>query len=278
MKKKLSVIIVNYNGLKFLDACFKSIYKKLINTDFEIIVLDNNSSDDSCNFIKTHFNKIRLIESKVNLGFGKGNNEAIKYAKGEYLLLLNNDTILIDKIDTILDLIQENEKYGVVGINMLDKNRKYLPAAGNFPNFYNMLQYKKLINLGVEFKRGFFSKNIYEVDWLCGSFLLIPQKIYLEVKGFDEDYFMYVEDVDLCKKISNAGYKRIFVSNLSYIHFVGFSMKKNPFLVKGYKTYINKHIQGYKRPFVLFALFINSIVKNIKMSILNFKNNFNESK
>lgn len=267
MKKKLSVIIINYNGLIFLDTCFNSLYDKLKNIDFEIIVLDNNSSDDSCAYINKNFPKIKLIESKVNFGFGKGNNEAIKHAKGEYVLLLNNDTILIDRIDNALKLLDENNDYGVVGINMLNKDREYIPAAGNFPNFYNMLQFKRIIDLGIEFKKGGFSKELYEVDWLCGSFLLMSQKVYHEINGFDENYFMYVEDVDLCKKIANAGYKRIFVPNLSYIHFVGFNFKKNLLLVKGYRIYINNHTKGFKKFFVLFSLFINSIVKKIKLAI-----------
>lgn len=266
MNIELSVIIVNYNGLKFLKDCLNSLYKNLEEVSFEIIIIDNNSSDSSCEFIKKTFPEIKLIESKINYGFGKGNNEAVKAAKGDYLLLINNDTIVLDKIKPTLNFFKNNNNIGVVGVNMLNKNKEYLPAAGNFPNYRNMFQFKKLLDLGVEFKNGTFSKESYEVDWLSGSFLVLSKKTFSKINGFDEDYFMYVEDVDFCKKIANIGLKRIFIPNINYIHFVGFNSNKNPMLVKGYKIYIQKHFSGIEKQLVCSILFINSLVKGIKLA------------
>ena len=90
---ELSVIIVNYNGQNYLEKCIDSLFEKLKKISFEIVILDNNSSDDSCTFIKDKYPEVILIESKVNYGFGKGNNKAVEHSKGKYLLLLNNDTI-----------------------------------------------------------------------------------------------------------------------------------------------------------------------------------------
>lgn len=266
MKIELSVIIVNYNGLKYLKECLDSLSQKLNGVDYEIIILDNNSIDESCNFIKKNYSQIILIESKINYGFGKGNNEAVKMAKGNYLLLLNNDTIILNNLKPALDLIKSDKTIGVLGINMLNANKQYLPAAGNFPNFRNMFQFVKLLNLGTEFKKGIFSKQYYEVDWLCGSFLLLLKKTYIKTNGFDENYFMYVEDVDFCKKISKIGLKRIFMPTLSYIHFVGFNPLKNLMLVKGYKIYIEKHFFGINKTIVSFILLLNSLVKKLKLS------------
>ena len=98
MKIELSVIIVNFNGVQYLKECLDSLYKKLSDIAFEIIVLDNNSSDDSCNFLKNNYPGVKLIESKINLGFGKRNNEAVKAAQGSFLLLINNDTVVLDSI------------------------------------------------------------------------------------------------------------------------------------------------------------------------------------
>ncbi len=270
MNIELSVIIVNYNGLKYLKDCLDSLYKNLEEITFEIIIIDNNSVDASCDYLKTNFPEVKLIESKINYGFGKGNNEAVKTAKGNYVLLINNDTIVLDKIKPVLNFSKSNNDIGVVGVNMLNKNKEYLPAAGNFPNYRNMFQFKKLLDLGPEFKKGKFSKESYKVDWLSGSFLLLSKDTYVKINGFDEDYFMYVEDVDFCKKIANIGLKRVFIPNINYIHFVGFNSKKNPMLVKGYKIYIQKHFKGIRKFFIYSILQINSIVKELKVA---FKKN-----
>jgi len=267
MKVELSVIIVNYNGQIYFKDCLDSLYSKLEGISFEIIVFDNNSSDNSCLFIKENYPQVILIESKVNHGFGKGNNEAVKYAKGEFLLLINNDTIVLDNLLPVLNHIKSNANIGVIGINMLNKERKYIPAAGVFPNFNNMFLMKKLLQIDEEFVNGNFSKSSYNVDWLGGSFLLLTKTLYNEINGFDEDYFMYVEDVDFCKKIANKGHLRVFLPNYSYIHFVGFTKSKNPMLIKGYELYISKHFNGLEKLKVMTALKINKLVKKIKSSL-----------
>ncbi len=266
MKIEVSVIIVNYNGLKYLENCFHSLNNCLKNIAFEIIVIDNNSTDSSCDFIKKNHPECIVLESKENLGFGKGNNEAVKNAKGDYLLLINNDTILLNHIAPILECIKKDKKIGVIGINMLDANKQYLPPSGNFPNVQNMFYMKKLFQTGTEFQTGIFSKESYEVDWLGGSFLFLTKELYERIGGFSEDYFMYVEDVDFCKKIATLGYKRIFLPNISYIHFVGFDKTRKPLLIKGFEIYIAKHFTGLEKEIVLTALKINKLVKRIKKS------------
>lgn len=264
MNIELSVIIVNYNGVKYLKECLDSLYQKLNNITFEIIILDNNSTDDSCAYIKANFPEVKLIESKINYGFGKGNNEAVKTAQGNYLLLINNDTIVLDYLLPVLEFLKKDTSIGVIGINMLNGKKEYLPAAGNFPNLKNMFQLKKLLQNGSEFNLGNFSRDSYEVDWLGGSFLLLSKTTYENIKGFDEDYFMYVEDVDFSKRIANLGLKRVFLPNYNYIHFVGFTKAKNPMLIKGYEIYISKHFTGLDKLLVTQALKINKLVKNIK--------------
>lgn len=270
MNIELSVIIVNYNGLKYLEGCFNSLREKLTGIGNEIIVLDNNSTDGSCSFIKNYYQDITLIESKINHGFGKGNNEAVKFANGEYLLLINNDTIVLSALEPVLNFLKNNKKIGVIGINMLNAENEYIPAVGNFPNIRNMFQLKKLLKTGIEFNSGFFSHNHFEVDWLSGSFLMLPKTIYQEINGFDEKYFMYVEDVDFCKKIHDLGYKNIFLPHFSYIHFVGFNTGKNLLLISGFEIYIEKYFSGYKKKLVLLALKTNKFVK-ITKNILNLK-------
>ena len=136
MNIQLSVIIVNYNGLRFLDDCFQSLYDKLSSLTYEIIVLDNHSTDESCAFIKKNHPTVLLIESNINYGFGRGNNEAVKNANGETILLFNNDTILLDSIDELIVKLEQDPSVGVIGIQMLDKYQRYLFSNGNFPNFF----------------------------------------------------------------------------------------------------------------------------------------------
>lgn len=264
MRPELSVIIVNYNGLNYLKSCLDSLDNSLDGIANEIIIIDNNSKDESCTFLKENFPSVILIESKINYGFGKGNNEAVKIAKADNILLLNNDTIVLDNLRPVLDYLKNDAKIGLIGINMLDAKKEYLPVAGNFPNFNNMFRMKKLLEISDEFKKGNFSKDSYEVDWLSGSFLMMKTKTYKEINGFDEDYFLYVEDVDFCKRISDIGLKRIFLPNYRYIHFVGFNKSKNPMLVKGYKIYISKHFKGINKRFISLSLEVNSLVKKLK--------------
>lgn len=264
MNLELSVILVNYNGIQYLDACLKSVQQYLNEISYEIILIDNNSQDDSCKFIKENYSEVHLIESKNNNGFGKGNNLAVQEAKGEFLLLLNVDTVLQGQLKTVFNYLKNHKEIGALGINMWDGNKEYLQAAGQFPNPVNLFWMKKAFQFHKDFVSGQFSKELYEVDWLTGSFILMPKFVFTEIGGFDEDYFLYVEDVDFCKRIADLGYKRIFYSKQNYIHHVGFNKKKNPMLIDGYRLYINKHFNGFYKYLCLVILKINETVKIIK--------------
>lgn len=260
----VSVIIVNYNGKKYLKDCFESLQNKLSNLNYEVVVVDNLSTDNSVNYIKEKYPEIRLIESKENLGFGKGNNLGVLYAKGKYVLLFNNDTILLTSIDKGIDLLEQDSTIGVIGANMFNGQNQYIYACGYFPNTLNMLIFKKFLVHTNEFADGNFSKPIYDVDWMSGSFLLLSKNLYQEINGFDEDYFMYVEDVDICKKIADKNLRRIFMPELKYIHYVGFNPKKNPLIINGYRIYIKKHYSFFQQIILNTSLTITQIVKYIK--------------
>lgn len=267
MQPLLSIIIVNYNGKKFLKDCLDSVYDQLGALPAEVIIIDNDSKDGSCALIKTQYPQVLLIESKINHGFGKGNNEAVKQAKGAYVLLLNNDTILLDPLPPLLDFIREDDSIGVLGINMLNAKKEYMPPGGNFPDVGNMFRFKKIFDNGKAFQTGVFEKESYDIDWLGGSFLLISKKLYDEIGGFDEDFFMYVEDVDFCKRIADKGLRRVFLPQFRYIHFVGFTAAKNKMLIKGLEIYIGKHFSGLPKLFISAALQVNRLVKNLKSAM-----------
>lgn len=261
----LSVIIINYNGKKFLKDCFDSLSKNLANIPYEIVVLDNNSTDKSVEYIQSNYPEVKLIKSKENLGFGIGNNLAVKHANGKYILLFNNDTILLDPIDSAINYLEKRPDIGVLGIKMLDANKQYLQSTGVFPNAINLLFFKKLFKTTPHFISGNFKDESYDVDWISGSFMLMRKVLYEDIKGFDSDYFMYVEDVDICKKIANKNLKRVFFPSLEYIHFVGFNTKKNPLIIKGYRTYISKHHKNILDSSILkLSLGLSSIIKKMK--------------
>ncbi|WP_299012650.1 glycosyltransferase family 2 protein [uncultured Polaribacter sp.] len=255
----LSIIIVNYNGEQFLKDCITSINKCCKNISYEIIIVDNASSDNSFNVLKELNSEIKLIKSKENLGFAKGNNLGVAKSKGKFVLLLNNDTVLLSDITNSINILEENKDFGVLSIKMLDKNSNYAKSAGRFPTILNLLFFSKLFLNKNGFSDGNFSNKLLEVDWVQGSFLLLSRSLYLKVNGLDEDYFMYVEDVDFCKKIKKLDKKVVYQSNQSYLHFGGFNPSRKKLLIDGYLLYVKKHFTIFKPLALLVLKFKKSI-------------------
>lgn len=263
----LSVIIVNYNGQKYLANCINSIKEHCKDLAYEILIWDNDSTDNSIDIIETHFSQdVNLFKSKKNLGFAAGNNAAAKHAKGEYLFLLNNDTILLDSIKSIIDLLDLDKTIGLVGAKMLNGHKEYVISCGDLPKPHQLIYFKTFSQIGGSFKDGNFQDNdvIIDVGWLSGSFLITPKFLWDEIGGLDETFFMYVEDVDYSKEVEKKGYRRVFHSGIEYIHFVGFNKTRNTLLVKGYHIYANKHFKGINRIIANFCLRFNTSVKRIK--------------
>lgn len=268
MEQFISVIIINYNGLKYLENCLNSLYIHLEGLNFEIIVVDNCSSDNSVNFIKENFTDVIVIQNPDNLGFGKANNIGVSFAKGETILLLNNDTIILDDIKHAVEVLYSQKNNGIVSINMLNKHREYITAVGRFPSPFKLLKISFLNDKRKEFKNASFNlTENYTVDWVTGSFMLLRKNDYLELKGFDNDYFMYVEDVDFCKRMHDFGKSCVFIPSINYIHFVGHNKSRNKNLMKGYQIYASKHFSGFKREFALLMITINILVKRITNNI-----------
>ncbi len=259
---KLSVIIVNYNGKKFLKDCLDSIYEQLKNLDHEVIIVDNNSSDESISFIKQYYPKISLIENALNVGFAAANNQGVRKATGDYILLLNNDTILMSNLNDALNNLDSNENVGAVGIKMLNGNEEYIPSFGKFPTPYNLL---RISNLNYQFRGAcsgeFENKDTLIVDWISGAFLLTKKSYWNEVNGLDEEYFMYVEDVDFCKKLYNIGLKTVYLPGSYFIHHVGFNSKRERLLIKGYALYASKHFNTFEEKFAKLLLYLNYAFK-----------------
>ncbi len=248
----LSVILVNYNGIEYIKDCLVSIEKCCANIDYEIIVYDNNSKDGSPEFIGSEFPAVKLIKGDVNVGFAKGNNLAIAQAKFNNLLLVNVDTILNSELESVVSIIDENDNIGALTIKMNDSKGNWVVSFGDFPTP------RGLIRIGNHFEKKDLIPyenriNQYKVDWISGSFLMTKKDIYERVGGLDEQFFMYVEDVDYSKKISDLGYDLVLFSTASYIHFVGFNSTREKLLLDSYMKYAKKHFSGFS----LFIAFIN---------------------
>lgn len=233
---KLSVVIVNYNVKYFLEQCLHSVLKAAKNIDTEIFVVDNNSVDGSCAMVIEKFPQVKLIENKRNTGFAVANNQAIRQSTGEYVLLLNPDTLIEeDTFSKTIAFMDAHPEAGGLGVKMIDGKGDYLPESKRgFPSpmvaFYKIFGLSSLFPKSRRFNQyymGHLDKDaVNEVDVLAGAFMLLRRKTLDKVGLLDEDFFMYGEDIDLSYRIIKGGYKNYYFPETRIIHYKGESTKK----------------------------------------------------
>ncbi|MFD2727169.1 glycosyltransferase family 2 protein [Hyunsoonleella rubra] len=219
---KLSVVILNYNVRYFLELCLKSVQEAITDLDAEIIVVDNKSPDDSCTMVKQLFPKVKLIKNAENHGFSKGNNIGVEVAKGEYICILNPDTVVPEDIfRTMLSFCETRENLGAVGCKLIDGTGSFLPESKRNIPMVNVALKKLLGNSKRYYANHLGENDTGKVDILVGAFMFLKRKVYLEVGGFDEDYFMYGEDIDLSYSLLKAGYQNYYFGEAPVLHFKG---------------------------------------------------------
>lgn len=219
-----SIIIVNYNTKSLTLACIESILSQSIGMDYEIIVVDNFSTDGSQNEIRRVYPEVLLIESKTNLGFGRANNLGAEKANGRFLFFLNSDTILLNNaIKLFLEYFEGRPQMflGCIGCNLLGSDSKINGNGGRFPSIKHYLldrinALKARVNIDKSTSN--FSKK---VDYVLGADMFIPKIIFEEVKGFDEQFFMYFEESDLQLRISKLNYKIEIINGPRILHLEG---------------------------------------------------------
>ncbi len=224
----LSVIIVNYNVRYFLELCLSSVFASTSLIDAEVIVVDNNSTDESCEMIKSKFPSVVLIANKENIGFSKANNIGVKKAKGRFLCILNPDTIVAD--DTFKKLIKfskSKNKLGIVSCKLIDGAGNFLPESKrNIPT--RSIALKKLLGSSKNYYASDLSnEEVGKVSVFVGAFMFLEKKLYVQVGGFDERYFMYGEDIDFSFSVLNAGFDNYYFGKTTIIHFKGESTLKD---------------------------------------------------
>jgi N-acetylglucosaminyl-diphospho-decaprenol L-rhamnosyltransferase len=224
---EVSVLIVNFNGLAFLQECIVSVERNLP-PGHEIILVDNASSDGSAEFVRRTFPHVMLVESSENLGFTGGNNLAASRARGKFLLLLNNDTRVVSDIAPLLREFDDSET-GVLGCRLLYADGRPQPSAGYAHRPLRMalswVGLGRIPGLPSVFRRTEVAQDFYasgrEVDWVSGAVLLTRRALWETLGGFDERYFMYVEDVDFCHRVRAAGYAVRYSPHATVIHYEG---------------------------------------------------------
>jgi GT2 family glycosyltransferase len=234
---RLSVIIVSYNVYPFLDNCLRSVRQALKKIDGEIIVVDNASVDRTVELVKNHFPDVTVIANTRNGGFAVGNNQGIVASKGEFILLLNPDTIVSeDTFMTCLDFMDQHPDAGAIGVKMLDGSGQFLPESKRgLPTLLS--SFMKMSGLYHLFPRSSKWNNYYQgyigenetakIDVLCGAFMFMRKKVLDETGYLDEAFFMYGEDIDLSYRISKAGHSIYYLPTTSIIHYKGESTRKS---------------------------------------------------
>lgn len=280
---QLSIIIVNYNVKYFVEQCLYSVLKASKNIDTEIFVIDNDSTDGSQQFFFNKFESVQFIWNWKNVGFSKANNIALQQAKGKYILFLNPDTLVPeDCFEKCLAFFESAKDIGALGIRMIDGTGKFLKESKRgFPGL--LTSFFKLSGLAALFPRSskfarYYAGHLPEdqnnvVDILAGAFMMVEKKVLDKTGVFDEEFFMYGEDIDLSYRIQNAGYKNYYFSESTIIHFKGESTKKDSLhyveiFYGAMGLFVKKHYKKFKG--TVYSIFIHAAIW-LKIVSLFFK-------
>lgn len=277
---QLSVIILNYNVRYFLELCVLSVESALKNIDSEIIVIDNNSSDESCEMMRMRFPNVKLITNNQNLGFPKGNNIGVAHAKGEYICILNPDTVVAeDTFEKVLAFAKKTENVGVVGVKLIDGTGNFLPESKRgiptpWVAFTKVTGLYKLFPKSILFNK-YYAQHLSEnqtgkVEILVGAFMFLKKELYDAVGGFDEDCFMYSDDIDLSYMVSQKGKNNYYFHETTVIHYKGESTSKDAVYMKRFQEAMEFFYRKHFRVSFLFSAFMKigivffSLIKRIQ--------------
>lgn len=287
----LSVVIVSMNIRDMLRDCLKSLYAAIGTMRVEVIVVDNVSSDGTPEMVRKEFPKVNLILGRKIRGFGENNNIGLKKAKGRYKLLLNSDTLLTDKniLKEMLAWMENNPKVGAASCALLNSDRKSLQGSGGyFPTLPRVLAWMLFIDdiPGVDkiikpfhplhgaspiYKGEDYFKKSHKQDWITGAFFLMRGKALTQVGPFDEDFKMYVEEVDLSYRFSEAGWEIWYLPKWSIIHFGSMTVGSGNAVVWEFESirhFFKKHYPSWQGPMLSFILATGAILRIFVFGIL----------
>jgi GT2 family glycosyltransferase len=252
---KLSIVILCWNDLKVIGDCLQSIYAGTRSTEFEVIVSDNGSTDGSVEYVRTNFPQVHLLENRQNLRFAKGNNVGIRASRGEYVLILNPDTIVHDgALDKMVAFADKHPEAGASGCQVVNIDGSYQEHVRPLPTIRS--EWMSTLRLGkLAYLSDWFNPGIYvgwkgegerAVGWLAGCFVLVKGELLKSLGGFDEQFFYYYEDTDLCRRIWAAGHKVLYTSDFAITHLKGYSTKQRFPLGFELDKYVTRYRYFYK--------------------------------
>jgi GT2 family glycosyltransferase len=275
----LSIIVVNWNSATLLEECLNSIARWLTGVSYEAIVVDNNSSRQDVEILKseleTKFTWARFIYNSKNIGFAKANNLALQYAKGKYILLLNPDTCFINERFINLLSFLEQPRIGMVGCKLLNSDRSIQLSCFYFPTprraLATSLLLHKLMPLKLRRRLAYSAADHnrkQSPDWVMGAFMLLPRRVMEQIGGFDEEIFMYGEDMDLCYKVRSLGLDIIYSPEFELIHYGGCSgrqawsdAKKEIMVYQAIFYFYRKHLGKGNLQFVRACYIIGTLLR-----------------
>ena len=268
---EVSIVIVNWNTRDVLEQCLKSIYASQTANQFEVWVVDNSSSDGSVQMVSESFSQVRLIANESNVGFAHANNQAINSSSGEYVMLLNPDTVIEkDVIESLVNLLNQKPDFGAVGPRLLNPDgtlqESAYPEPTLFREFWRMFHLDRFYNIGEYPMDDWPLDHAREVDVLMGACILIRRKVFDQVGFLDEEFFIYSEEVDFCTRIRNYGWRLAWYPTTKVVHFGGQStqqISQEMFLqlYQGKIQYFRKHHTGFVVWLYKIVLFVATLAR-----------------
>ncbi len=270
MEKYLSVIMVSYNSLRFIGKCLESVFSLKFESSFQVIVVDNGSLDGTVKLIRANFPSVKVIQNETNLGFSRACNQGLKIAKSKYVLFLNPDTILKhDTLSICIDFIHSNPRIGLLACKLVNADGSLQPSCADFPYIHNLILNHTLSwkifpdAIGEKLLLSYWNHNkIREVDWVLGAFMLARLDLLKQMKGFDEDFFLYGEDLDLCYRIQQAGWKVIYFPYSEVVH-IGNPVWDDQRLERVYNALLKFYSKHFSLPALrLLKCFITLVLRS----------------
>jgi GT2 family glycosyltransferase len=263
----MSIVLVCWNNKDYLDPCLKSLYDAGLENSFDVIVVDNGSTDGSQEMLREKYPDVKIIQNDHNVGLGKASNQGIEATTGEFILLLNNDTIVNKHaLDSLANFMREHPDAGAVGGKLLNPDGSFQSGYGDFSTLWE--EFLIAIRLGELSKPGYplhgDSDTVCEVGWMSSANLLVRRKTLDDIGMLDESYFIYGDETDLQYRMHQAGWKVYYIPDATTIHYGGRSMnrwKRRRMVYRGKMLFYKKNYGAFRTTILRVMLFVLSFFK-----------------
>lgn len=276
----ISILVVCYKGWDRLNRCLNSLSRfKGGKFSYEVIVVDNNSCEETIYHLEKQFSAFKFIHNKVNGGYANGNNLGSRHAKGEFILVLNPDTEASEtEVEKLLLTARAHPEYNIISCRQINENGKETTSTGEFPRFGNLTGFQRSFSQLFRSVRTKLNdtkgESVISPDWISGSVVWMRRDLYQSLNGFFEGFWMYYEDVDICKRVSTGGGKIIHLNNVTIEHNHGGSSRINLKTASITKTevhisrhlYISRNMKGFERLFIQAFLVVNNLISGAIMA------------